>query len=112
MQVARAATAKRSHVICICSRVFSLLGGTVTSGPPEMPTGGAAVHEVGGARMGDSPKDSVVDQYGQCWEAKNVFVLDGATFVSSPDKNPTLTILAVASRGSARIVELAAQNGF
>jgi choline dehydrogenase-like flavoprotein len=61
--------------------------------------------------MGSSSKDSVVDEYGQCWEAKNVFVLDGATFVSSPDKNPTLTILAIAARGSARLAELAARNG-
>jgi choline dehydrogenase-like flavoprotein len=93
------------------NQVFTLLGGgTVMGGPPVMPTGGAAVHEVGGARMGSSPADSVVDQYGQCWDAKNVFVLDGATFVSSPDKNPTLTILAIASRGSVRLAELAAQN--
>jgi choline dehydrogenase-like flavoprotein len=99
------------HQQATFNQVFSLLGGgTVTSGPPEMPTGGAAVHEVGGARMGSSPKDSVVDEYGRCWEVKNVFILDGATFVSSPDKNPTLTILAIASRGSARIAELAAGN--
>jgi hypothetical protein len=104
--------AQWKHQQATFNQVFSLLGGTVTSGPPEMPTGGAAVHEVGGARMGSSSKDAVVDPYGQCWEVKNVFVLDGATFVSSPDKNPTLTILAIASRGSARITQLAAQNAF
>ncbi|UFX46501.1 MULTISPECIES: GMC oxidoreductase [Bradyrhizobium] len=95
------------HQQLIFGQVISSLGGTVTSGPAEMPVGGAAVHEVGGARMGLSDADSVVDQFGQCWEVTNLFVLDGATFVSSPDKNPTLTILAIASRGSARIAELA-----
>ncbi len=104
--------AQWKHQQATFNQMFSLLGGTVTSGSPEMPTGGAAVHEVGGARMGRSSKDAVVDPYGQCWEVKNVFVLDGATFVSSPDKNPTLTILAIASRGSARIAQLASQNAF
>ncbi|MGY4627235.1 GMC oxidoreductase [Bradyrhizobium sp. USDA 4486] len=98
------------HQQQIFGQVISSLGGTVTSGPAEMPIGGAAVHEVGGARMGFSEADSVVDQFGQCWAVRNLFVLDGATFVSSPDKNPTLTILAIASRGAARIAQLA-RNG-
>jgi choline dehydrogenase-like flavoprotein len=71
-----------------------------------MPRPGGAVHEVGGARMGTSPENSVVDSYNQCWEARNVFVLDGASFVSCPDKGPTLTIMAIAARGSARIFDL------
>jgi choline dehydrogenase-like flavoprotein len=71
-----------------------------------MPPGESSVHEVGGARMGFSDADSVVDPYGQCWAVNNLFVLDGAAFVSHPDKNPTLTILALAKRGAARIMEL------
>jgi choline dehydrogenase-like flavoprotein len=88
--------------------VFKLLGEAALNdgGPLEMPKGGSAIHEVGGARMGFSPDDSVVDGYGACWEAPNVFVLDGAVFASSPDKNPTLTILALASRGAHRIIDL------
>ena len=57
--------------------------------------------------MGSSPAESVVNEFGQCWEVPNVFVLDGGTFASSPDKNPTLTILAVAARGANRLVQLA-----
>lgn len=95
------------HQQLIFGQVITSLGGTVTSGPAQMPVGGAAVHEVGGARMGLSEADSVVDQFGQCWAVQNLFVLDGATFVSSPDKNPTLTILAIASRGADRITALA-----
>jgi choline dehydrogenase-like flavoprotein len=87
-------------------QVFNLLGGTVMNdGPLQMPAGGSSIHETGGARMGFSPTDSVADQYGQCWDMKNLFVLDGAVFASQPDKNPTLTILALASRGAARIIE-------
>ncbi|MGJ3558523.1 GMC family oxidoreductase [Streptomyces sp. INA 01156] len=64
-------------------------------------SGGGASHEVGGARMGNSPQNSVIDSYNRCWDVRNLFVLDGAAFVSSPDKNPTLTILALAARSSA-----------
>jgi choline dehydrogenase-like flavoprotein len=92
--------------------IFKLLGGTtLNDGPLEMPVGGEAIHEVGGARMGFSREDSVLDQYGQCWDAGNLFVLDGANFASSPDKNPTLTILALASRGANRIIALQARGG-
>jgi choline dehydrogenase-like flavoprotein len=96
-----------AHMHSTFNEVFRRLGGAVDSNLPEMPIGGEAIHEVGGVRMGSSAKDSVVDAFGQCWDARNLFVLDGGTFVSSPDKNPTLTILAIASRGAARIVQLA-----
>ncbi|WP_082133693.1 GMC family oxidoreductase [Vogesella sp. EB] len=99
-----------AHMKSTFNEIFRRLGGSVDQTPPEMPKGGGAIHEVGGARMGASSKDSVVDEYGQCWDIHNLFVLDGSTFVSSPDKNPTLTILAIASRGAARIVELERQG--
>lgn len=55
-------------------------------------------HEVGGARMGDSPKTSVTNSFGQTWDVPNLFLGDGATFCSNADKNPTLTIMALAWR--------------
>ena len=36
---------------------------------------------------------------GQTWDVKNVLVADGAVFASNADKNPTLTIMALAWRG-------------
>ncbi len=65
--------------------------------------GGQGIHEVGGARMGNSPKTSILNSYCQAWECKNLFVTDGAPFVSLGDKNPTLTILALAWRTSEHI---------
>lgn len=59
---------------------------------------GTIIHEVGGARMGTSPKNSVLNGYCQTHDVKNLFVVDGAGFVSNPDKNPTLTINALAWR--------------
>ncbi len=59
---------------------------------------GSIIHEVGTARMGASAKTSVLNGYCQAHEVKNMFVMDGASFVSNPDKNPTLTINALAWR--------------
>ena len=68
-------------------------------------TPGTIIHEVGTARMGDSPKTSVLNKYCQAWDAKNLFVVDGASFVSNPDKNPTLTINAFAWRAAEYLTE-------
>jgi choline dehydrogenase-like flavoprotein len=59
---------------------------------------GTAVHEIGGAPMGDDPKNSVLNHLNQCWDADNVFVTDGASFVSSGAQNTTLTIMALTVR--------------
>jgi choline dehydrogenase-like flavoprotein len=65
---------------------------------------GLVAHEVGGARMGTSPASSIVNSVGQCWEVPNVFVCDGASWPSNPFQNPTLTMMALASRTSRFIV--------
>jgi choline dehydrogenase-like flavoprotein len=67
--------------------------------------GGAIIHEVGAARMGDNPKTSVFNPYCQAWDCKNLFVTDAAPFVSNADKNPTLTITALGWRTSEYIAE-------
>lgn len=76
-------------------------------GKPKPKTGrdaiqkpGEIIHEVGAARMGASAKDSVTNQYCQAWDVKNLFLMDGSVLPSNPDKNPTLTILALAWRSS------------
>ena len=55
--------------------------------------------------MGASPQDSVVNQYGQSWGVKNLFITDGSVFASSPHKNPTLSILALAMRSCTHLAE-------
>ncbi len=66
---------------------------------------GTFVHELGGARMGTRPESSVVDPFNRCWDARNLFVLDGACFVTSGWQNPTLTMLALGGRACRRIAE-------
>ena len=62
-------------------------------------TPGTIIHEVGTVKMGANAKNSVLNGYTQTHEVKNLFVMDGGSFVSNPDKNPTLTINALAWRG-------------
>ena len=69
--------------------------------------GGKVIHEVGGAIMGDDPKKSVCNQWNQLWDVKNLFLCDGSPFPSNADKNPTLTIMALAWRAADHIVDQA-----
>ena len=59
---------------------------------------GSAIHEAGGAGMGDAPAASVLNRHNQCWDAPNVFVTDSASFTTSPFQNPGLTIMALSAR--------------
>jgi choline dehydrogenase-like flavoprotein len=67
--------------------------------------GGAIIHEVGTVRMGDDPKTSPLNRFCQAHEVKNLFVADGAVFVSNPDKNPTHSIVALAWRTAEYLAE-------
>ena len=72
---------------------------------------GRIIHEVGTTRMGKSAQSSVVNEFEQMHDVKNVFVVDAGPFVSQADKNPTWTILALAWRASDFIIqELKKQN--
>jgi choline dehydrogenase-like flavoprotein len=67
--------------------------------------GGFASHEVGTIRMGKNPKTSVLNAYNQAHEVKNLFVVDGSSFTTMPEKNPTLTIAALTVRAMRYVVE-------
>jgi choline dehydrogenase-like flavoprotein len=82
---------------------------TRTSGeyPYGIQPGGRIIHEVGTARMGADPKTSALNSYCQTHDVKNVFVTDGAPLVTNPDKNPTLTIMALSWRASEYLLDQA-----
>ena len=69
-----------------------------TAHPYGIADGGVIIHEVGTVRMGESPATSALNQYCQAHDVKNLFVTDGACFVTNADKNPTLTIMALTWR--------------
>jgi choline dehydrogenase-like flavoprotein len=69
--------------------------------------GGAIIHELGTVRMGSDAKTSALNSHCQAHDVKNVFVADAAPFVSNPDKNPTLTIMALSWRTSEYLLDQA-----
>lgn len=73
--------------------------------PYGIADGGVIIHEIGTARMGANPKTSALNQYCQAHDIKNLFVTDGASFVSNSDKNPTLTIMALSWRASEYLLD-------
>jgi choline dehydrogenase-like flavoprotein len=83
--------------------VIERLGGKVVWEASETPPAGY-LHETGTTRMGASAKDSVVNEFGQSWSVKNLFVVDGGIFASHP-RSPTLTILALSWRNSAYLAD-------
>jgi choline dehydrogenase-like flavoprotein len=74
---------------------FEILSKNTAPNPP-----GYSIHEVGTCRMGDDPKKSVLNKWCQSHDHKNLFVVDGASFVSSGWQNPTMTILSLSMRAS------------
>lgn len=59
---------------------------------------GQGIHEMGTARMGHDPKDSVLNKHNQVWDAKNVFVTDGSFMTSGACVNPSLSYMAFTAR--------------
>jgi choline dehydrogenase-like flavoprotein len=61
---------------------------------------GYGIHEMGSARMGKDSGQSVLNQFQQSHDVKNLFVMDAAGFPSGACQNPTLTIMALAVRST------------
>jgi choline dehydrogenase-like flavoprotein len=101
-----------THARRTFAALIEAMGGTVRgpkefAGDKSIEPPGSIIHEVGGAIMGDDPKRSVCNGFTQTWDVKNLFLVDGASFASNADKNPTLTIMALAWRASDYLVEQA-----
>jgi choline dehydrogenase-like flavoprotein len=71
----------------------------------QMVPPGESIHELGTCRMGDNSKTSVLNKWNQSHDVKNLFVIDGSSFVSGGPQNPTLTILALSMRASDYVTE-------
>lgn len=99
------------HMHDTFEEMIHALGGVALGNKPGADTNygiaapGRIIHEVGTVRMGDDKKTSALNKFSQAHDAKNVYVVDGGSFVSQADKNPTWTILALAWRASDHIIE-------
>ena len=99
-----------AHMQKTFAAIIEAMGGRTRAAPQAdgaraIAPGGSIIHEVGGAIMGADPGKSVTNQWCQTWDVKNLFVADGAVFASNADKNPTLTIMALAWRAADHILE-------
>jgi choline dehydrogenase-like flavoprotein len=79
---------------------FEVLAKNYVPNPP-----GFSIHEVGTCRMGDNPKTSVLNKFNQSHDIKNLFVVDGSSFVSAGWQNPTITIATLSMRASDYLAE-------
>jgi len=97
--------------------IMHQMGAVITWGDDAGPennygleTPGKIIHEAGTARMGNDPKRSALNKWSQAHDCKNLFVVDGAQFVSQADKNITWTILALSMRASEYIIDELKKN--
>jgi len=79
---------------------FEVLAKNYAPNPP-----GYSIHELGTCRMGDDKRTSVLNKWCQSHDHRNLFVVDGSSFVSGGWQNPTMTILALAMRSSEYLAE-------
>ncbi|MBK9314649.1 MAG: GMC family oxidoreductase [Acidobacteria bacterium] len=87
------------------SEVCAEAGFEVLNGNDKMFPPGYSIHELGTCRMGANPKTSVLNKWNQCHDVKNLFVVDGSSFVTGGTQNPTLTIMSLSMRASEYLAE-------
>ncbi len=85
-------------------------GAQVVFSSTQPSAGGSSIHEMGGARMGRDPRESILNQFNQMHAVRNVFVTDGAAMASSACQNPSLTYMALTARAADAAVGMLKQN--
>ncbi len=71
---------------------------------------GNDIHEMGGVRMGNDPKQSLLNKWNQLHHCNNVFVTDGACMPSVGSQNPSLTFMAITARAANHAIEELKKN--
>ncbi|MDO3625545.1 GMC oxidoreductase [Mucilaginibacter sp. BT774] len=66
---------------------------------------GLDIHEIGGVRMGNDPKTSLLNKWNALHHCQNVFVTDGACMTSTGVQNPSITFMAITARAVNHAVE-------
>ncbi|HEY0828498.1 MAG TPA: GMC family oxidoreductase [Bacilli bacterium] len=92
------------HAVSSMSSIINAAGGQ-----PAFVTSDTA-HLMGGCRMGNDPKTSVVNSYGQSHDIANLFICDASIFVTSGGGNPTNTVMSLALRTADYLKELAVKG--
>lgn len=82
------------------TEMFTTAGFTNIKASVNHQAPGLDIHEMGGARMGNDPKTSILNSWNQVHACKNVFVTDGACMTSTSCQNPSLTYMALTARAA------------
>lgn len=90
----------RLDMVAQAEEMLRVAGGDEIHGFVTPSVGGDAIHEMGGARMGRDPGESVLNQWCQSHDVPNLFVTDGACMTSSSCVNPSLTYMALTARAA------------
>ena len=85
-------------MVASAREMFDAAGIEVIGVDRELLTEGWSIHELGTARMGSDPKTSVLNQFQQSHDVRNLFVVDGSSHVNASCQNPTWTIMSLAWR--------------
>jgi GMC oxidoreductase len=103
----RYSDAEQENVVSARQHLMNLLGEAGLHAKIEeiAPTlfPGTSAHYGGTARMHANPQYGVLDSWNRIHAASNVVVCDAACFTTGPEKNPTLTVMAIAARAAARL---------
>ncbi len=98
--------AMRNHAYGQGRAIYEAVGAVRTFPTPPYPS----THNLGTNRMSEKARDGVVNKWGQTHDVKNLFISDGSQFTTGAAENPTLTIVALATRQAATIAGMMARN--
>jgi choline dehydrogenase-like flavoprotein len=86
--------------------IFAGAGISLTlTGPFFEPRPGSSVHYGGTVRMHGDRTFGVLDAWNRIYDVPNVAVCDSSCFTTGPEKNPTLTAMAIAARAADRLAD-------
>lgn len=95
-------------MVGVCEEIIHAGGGSVLSKPAEISSRTLIIdsnHWTGTCRMGTDPKTAVVNTSGQSHDIPNLFIADASVFPAYPEKNPTLTNVAMSWRTASKLAE-------
>ena len=82
----------------------------INSNPVNLTVPGNRIHEMGSARMGDDPSNSVLNRWCQAHDVPNLFVTDGSFMTSAACQNPSISYMAFTARACDYAVNLMEEN--
>ncbi len=98
--------AMRAHAYDRGRAIYEAVGAVRTFPTPPYPS----THNLGTNRMSEKPRDGVVNKWGQTHDIRNLFIADGSQFTTGGAENPTLTIVALATRQADTIAGMMARK--